>query len=95
MLKVKKPAIVIFFKHAGLCERLADSNYFYKEESVPCTNFCVRVSPLACTSHAVLTVHTIFLRPGHHHKTFLFNCPLDLNYMIFITCTFPALTFNS
>ena len=36
-------------KHNGLCEGLADSNYFYTEESVPCTNFCVGIMPLVCT----------------------------------------------
>ena len=39
--------VFIFLKHSGLCGRLADSNYFYAEESIPCTNFRVRVTPFA------------------------------------------------
>ena len=27
-----------------------DSKHFYTEESKPCTNFCVRVTPYACYS---------------------------------------------
>ena len=28
---------------------LADSNYFYIEESITCTNLCVHITPSACT----------------------------------------------
>ena len=31
---------------------LADLNYFYIEESKPCTSFCTGVMPFACTLHA-------------------------------------------
>ena len=30
---------------------LADSNYFYTEESIPCTSFYVHVTVFACTLH--------------------------------------------
>ena len=39
--------VLIFFKHNGLCERLADSDYFYTEKSITCTNFRVCVTPFA------------------------------------------------
>ena len=28
-----------------LCGRLANSNFLYTEEAIPCTNFCVHVTP--------------------------------------------------
>ena len=37
-----------FLKHNGLCERLADLNYFYTEELIPCTNFGVCITSLVC-----------------------------------------------
>ena len=37
--------------HNGLCGRSADFNYFHTE-SIPCTNFCVRVTPFACRLRA-------------------------------------------
>ena len=51
MLEIRKTEVGFFFislKHNGLCGRLADSNYFYTEESMPCTNFRVCVIPLVC-----------------------------------------------
>ena len=33
--------VLVFIKYNSLCGRLADSNYFYTEESIPCTNFRV------------------------------------------------------
>ena len=45
-------AVLIFLKHNGLFGRLAYSNYFYTEESIPCTNFRVRATPFACTLRA-------------------------------------------
>ena len=52
MLETKNTDVVvdfIFLEHNGLCGRLADSNYFYTEESILCMNFRVRVTPFACT----------------------------------------------
>ena len=52
MLEIKNPVVVnvfIFFKHNCLRGRLVDSNYFYAGESVSCTNFRVRVTPLPRT----------------------------------------------
>ena len=45
MLEVKNAVVMlfIFLKHNGLRRRLADSNYFYTEYSILCTNFRVRV----------------------------------------------------
>ena len=37
-----------YLNHNGLCGRVADSNYFYTKESIPCMNFCVRVMPFVC-----------------------------------------------
>ena len=34
-----------------MCGRLADSNYFYTDESILCTNFCEHVMLFACTLH--------------------------------------------
>ena len=37
MLEIKSAVVVVvltFLKHNGLCGKLADSNYFYKEESL-------------------------------------------------------------
>ena len=39
-------------KHIGLRRRLTDSNYFYTEESIPCTNIRVRVMLFPCTLRA-------------------------------------------
>ena len=44
--------VLIFLKHRGLCGRLADSNFFYTEDSISCTDFRVRVTPFACTLFA-------------------------------------------
>ena len=32
-------------------DTLADSNYFYTKESIPCTNFRAHVTPFVCTLH--------------------------------------------
>ena len=54
MFEIKHAVVVvafIFLKHDGLCvgdRRLEDSNYFYTEESIPDTNFRVRVTSFAC-----------------------------------------------
>ena len=53
MLEIKNAVVLVvfvFLKHNGLCEILADSNYFYREESILSTNFC---TPLACTLRAL------------------------------------------
>ena len=53
MLEIKNTVVVvalISLKHHGLCGRLADSNYFYTQESITCTNFRARVTPKACFS---------------------------------------------
>ena len=55
MLEIKIAVVVvvfIFLKHNGLFGRLADSNYFYTEESILCTNFCVHVTPFVCMLRA-------------------------------------------
>ena len=41
--------VFIFVKHNGLCGRFADSNYFYSEESILWTNFCVHIMLFVCT----------------------------------------------
>ena len=41
--------VFTFLKHNGLCGRLADSNYFYREDSTLCTNFRIHKMPFACT----------------------------------------------
>ena len=49
MLEIKNAVVVvvrIFMKYNGLCGVLADSNYFYIEEPIPCTNFHVREMPV-------------------------------------------------
>ena len=54
MLEIENPMVVvvlIFLKHNGLRERLADST-FYTEESILCTNFRVRAILLACMIRA-------------------------------------------
>ena len=50
MLEIESAVVVIvfFLKHTCFCGRLVDSNYFYTEESIPCTYFCVRVMPFVC-----------------------------------------------
>ena len=58
-LEIKNSAVVVVFiiiKYSGLYGRLTDSNYFYTEESMPCRNFRVRLTPFACT---VVTVNVI------------------------------------
>ena len=32
-------------------DTLADSNYFYTKESIPCTNFRAQMTPFVCTLH--------------------------------------------
>ena len=52
-LQIKNPVVVvvvIFLKHHGLFGRSADSNYFYTQESVPCTNFHVCLMPFMYVS---------------------------------------------
>ena len=41
VFEIKNAVVVIalFLKHDSLCGRMADSNYFYIEESIPCTWF--------------------------------------------------------
>ena len=59
MFEIKHAVVVvvfIFLKHDGLCvgdRRLEDSNYFYTEESIPDTNFCVLVTSFACRLRAL------------------------------------------
>ena len=55
VLKIKNVVLVAFFiflKYNGLCERLADLNCFYTEESISSTNFCVCITPLMHVLHA-------------------------------------------
>ena len=55
MVEIKKAVVVvvrIFIMYNCLCGGLADSNYFYTEESIPCTNFRVRETPFAYTLRA-------------------------------------------
>ena len=55
MVEIKKAVVVvvrIFIMYNCLCDGLADSNYFYTEESIPCTNFRVRETPFAYTLRA-------------------------------------------
>ena len=57
MIEIKNAVVevvFIFVKHNGLCGRLADSNYFYSEESIPCTNFHLYITLFACTFRARL-----------------------------------------
>ena len=51
MLEIKNVVVVVFIllKRNGLSGRLADSNYFSTKESILCTIFRVRVTPLTCT----------------------------------------------
>ena len=56
MLEIKNPVVavvLIFFKHNGLCVRLAELNYFYTKKSISCTKFFVRVTLFACTLSAL------------------------------------------
>ena len=83
MSEIKKAVVVvvlIFIKHNVLCGRLADSNYFCTEESIPCTNFCVRETPFACT---VVIVHAIcegLINPKHNiDKYFQYAVTIALN----------------
>ena len=49
MLKIQNTVVgvvFIFLKHNGLCGILADSNYFYTEESTQCTKFYVHACNL-------------------------------------------------
>ena len=50
VLEIKKAVVVVvlFLKHHGLCETLADSNYFYKNESI--TPFASTWFEMACAS---------------------------------------------
>ena len=56
MLEIKSAVVVVVFiilKHNnGLCGKLVYLYYFNTEASLPFTNFCVRVTPFACTLHA-------------------------------------------
>ena len=49
VLEIKNAVIVVmaFLKRNGLRGKSGDSNYFYTEESIPRTNFCVRIRPFA------------------------------------------------
>ena len=52
-LKITDAVVIfIFLEYNDLCGRMADSNYFYTEESIQCTIFCVRVTPFAWTLRA-------------------------------------------
>ena len=52
--------VFAFVKHNGLCGRVTDSNYFYTEESIMCTNFQVRVTVCSHVTRMVVTVHVIY-----------------------------------
>ena len=62
--------VFIFLKHNGRYGRLADSSYFYTEESIPCTNFRVRVTPLRARY-----VH------GHNRARNLWRPGCDINHL--------------
>ena len=52
VLEIKNTVVVvvlIFLNYNCLCGRLGDSNYFYTEESILCTNFCVCAMLFECT----------------------------------------------
>ena len=52
MLEIKNAVVVvvyIFIKYNRLRGGLPDSNYFYTEEPIACTNFRVCQTPFACT----------------------------------------------
>ena len=50
-----------------VCLELA-SDYFYTDESIPCTNFHVHALPLECTLCARLTVYAICEGLRHNGK---------------------------
>ena len=55
VLEIKNAVVVLILisiKDNSLCRGLTDSNYFYTEELIPCTNFCVRHLPFVCMLHA-------------------------------------------
>ena len=63
MLEFKNTVVVvvfIFLKHNGLYVRLEDLNYFYRHESILCTNFLIRSNAVwvhvTCT---FVSVHAI------------------------------------
>ena len=73
MLEIKNVLVVvvfIFLKHNGLCERLADSNYFYTEESITCMNFRVRLTSFASRNlrRPTGTYFKVNLEMGHLFK---------------------------
>ena len=65
-------AVFIFLKHNGLCGSLTDSNYFYAEEPIPCTNYRVRVTPFACTFPSRSYPHTQFVKAWLATRKILF-----------------------
>ena len=54
VLEIKNAVVVgvASLKHHDLCERLAESNYFYTEEKITCTNFRICVMLFVYTLHA-------------------------------------------
>ena len=62
MLETKNAVVVVvrtFVKYNGLCGGLADSDYFYPEEPIPCTNFHVRKTSCVHVTCTIVTVHAI------------------------------------
>ena len=83
MLEIKNTVLVvvfIFLKHNSLCGRLVDSDYFYTEESIQCTNFCVHITLFACTLCAWFVEVCIWKTVGNHAGSvdflLLCSCPV-------------------
>ena len=83
--------VLIFLKHNSLCGRLVDSNYFYTEQSIPWTNFCVHIKPSVCMLFARSLLHSIceglsqhFLQMEYHNELLFQKFSL-----IFLTPLFP------
>ena len=56
-LEMIKLLVILFF--------ITDSNHFYTEESIPCMNFRVRETPLACTLKHGRNRARNLCRPAH------------------------------
>ena len=89
MLEIENAVVVvvfIFLKHIGLCGRLADSNYFYTEASIACTNFCVCIVLFTCMLCAWLWPCMQFVK--------VWICSIEILKIIFHSPLFPTLKIN-
>ena len=92
MLEIKNVVVVvvfIFLKHNGLCGRLVDSNYFYKEESMPCTNFCVHITLFVLTLQFVKAcILLVFLKcPVYMHQVVTISSSKKYcSWLVFYIC---------